>query len=132
MRRIITPFAICVLALLTATSVMAAAEATAKAKPDIRDNELRDAILARFAKSKSAVEHFQVHVQGRTATITGKTDVVQHKASATRMAKSAGAVQVINNIQVSAAGKSKASEGLRRAGVHRSETQPRSERSETR
>jgi hypothetical protein len=135
MRRIIRLSALCVLAAITAASLSAGSPATAttaQAKADIRDNDLRDAILARFAKSKSAADHFQVHVQGRTATITGRTDIVQHKASATRMAKSAGAQQVLNNIQVSAAGKAKASEGLRRAGVHRSEAQPRSERSETR
>lgn len=133
MRRMIRLSVLGVLGLMAAACLSAGGPAAAgKAKPDLRDAALRDAILARFAKSKSAPEHFQVHVQGRTATITGKTDIVQHKASATRMAKSAGAVQVINNIQVSAAGKAKAGEGLRRVGVHRPEAQPRSERGEPR
>lgn len=120
------------LAACAAAAAWAAPEPAAKPKPQLRDAELRDAILARFGRSKSADEHFQVNVQGGTATITGKTDIVQRKASATRMAKAAGAREVINKIQVSAAGKAKASAGLRRAGLHRTEEQSRSERSDKR
>ena len=44
-------------------------------------------IRAKFAKSKIDADKFQVHVQGGVATIEGKTDVIQHKGTATRMAK---------------------------------------------
>ena len=38
------------------------------------------------------------------ATWTGSTTVMQHKGAATRMAKAAGAIQVVNNIKVSGDG----------------------------
>jgi hypothetical protein len=50
-------------------------------------------------------------------TWEGTTNVVQHKGSATRMARAAGAVQVINNIQVSEAAKAKAGASLKRATI---------------
>jgi hypothetical protein len=66
-----------------------------------------------------------VRVQNGVATIEGKTDVVQRKAAATRMAKAAGARQVVNKVEVSTAAKEKASQNLatgrRRAQVKRSE-----------
>lgn len=127
MRRVVKTAVVCVLAACAAAAAWAAPEPAVKPKPQLRDAELRDAILVRFGRSKAADEHFQVHVQGGTATITGKTDIVQRKASATRMAKAAGAREVLNKIEVSAAGKTKASAGLRRAGLHRSEVQIRSE-----
>jgi len=112
---------------------VAAPSTAGKTKPQLRDNALRDEIVARLARSKSADDHFQVHVQGTSVTISGKTDVVQHKASATRMAKSAGALTVVNKIEVSAAAKAKSTAGLRRAGLqHRTDAVARSERSEKR
>jgi BON domain len=94
------------------------------ATPRVSDAELETAIRAKFAKSKSATG-FTVRVQSGVATIDGKTDVVQHKAAATRMAKTAGAVAVNNRVQVSEAAKKKASgnleEGRRRAQVKRSD-----------
>jgi hypothetical protein len=51
--------------------------------------------------------------------------VVQHKGAATRMAKTAGAKQVVNNIQISDAAKQKSADNLdqgrRRAQVKRSD-----------
>lgn len=103
-------------------SVQAAQTAS---KPAASDAEIEAAIRARFAKSKSGIDKFTVRVQGGVATIEGKTDVVQRKSAATRMAKAAGAKQVINKVEVSAAAKEKASknlaEGRRRAQVKRSE-----------
>jgi len=94
------------------------------ATPRVSDGELETAIRAKFAKSKSATG-FTVRVQSGVATIDGNTDVVQHKAAATRMAKTAGAVAVNNRVQVSEAAKKKASgnleEGRRRAQVKRSD-----------
>jgi len=89
------------------------------------DVELEKKIKARLARSKIAVDNFQIHVQGGVATITGKTDVVQHKGTATRLAKTAGATQVVNQVEVSDAAKEKASKnlasGTRRAQVKRGE-----------
>lgn len=92
--------------------------------PKLSDAQLESVIREKFAKSKSAGK-FAVKVQGGVATIEGKTDVVQHKSAATRMAKTAGAAAVHNRVQVSEAGKKKASgnleEGRRRAQVKRGE-----------
>jgi hypothetical protein len=56
-------------------------------------------------------------VQRGVVTWDGSTTVMQHKGSATRMARTAGAVQVINNIQVSATAKAKASSSLKKASI---------------
>jgi osmotically-inducible protein OsmY len=65
------------------------------------DAEIEATIKAKLAKSKIGKDGFQVHVKDRVATWTGATTVMQHKGAATRMAKSAGAIQVLNNIKVS-------------------------------
>src|SRR5438132_5302533 len=89
------------------------------------DAALEKDIRARFARSKINADKFEVHVQGGVATITGKTDVLQRKGTATRLARTAGAVQVVNQVQVSNAAKQRASQNLasggRRAQVKRSE-----------
>jgi hypothetical protein len=94
------------------------------------DKQIEATIRAKLAKSKIGKDGFTVRVQGGIAYWEGKTDVVQHKGSATRMAKTAGAKSVVNNIQVSDAAKEKAAdnldEGRRRAQVKRSE--PRTEK----
>jgi osmotically-inducible protein OsmY len=93
------------------------------------DTQVEKAIRARFAASKISKNKFEVHVQGGVATISGKTDVLQHKGTATRLAKSAGAKQVVNKVEVSDAAKDKAvanlSSGGRRAQVKRSEVPDR-------
>jgi osmotically-inducible protein OsmY len=96
------------------------------AAPAMSDAQVEAAIRAKFAKSKIDEDRFQVHVQGGIATLEGRTDVVQHKGTATRMAKTAGAVAVNNHIQVSDAAKRKSAanlaEGRRRAQVKRGDT----------
>ncbi|MGA8577691.1 MAG: BON domain-containing protein [Bryobacteraceae bacterium] len=83
------------------------------AQPRLSDAQLEANIRARFAKSqKISQDRFQVHVQGGVATIEGKTGVIQHKGSATRMAKAAGALAVNNRIQLSDAAKQKAAANL--------------------
>ena len=77
-----------------------------------KDAQIEKAIRARFAKSKIASEHYEVQVQGGVATITGKTDVVQRKGTATRLAKLGGATRVINHIEVSEAARTRSAEGL--------------------
>lgn len=90
-----------------------------------RDAQIEKNIRARFAKSKISRNNFQVRVQGGVATLEGQTDVIQHKGTATRLAKSGGAKKVVNRIKVSQAARDKASrnlaEGRRRAQVKRSE-----------
>lgn len=94
------------------------------------DAEIEATIRAKFARSKINVEKFQVHVQGGVATIEGQTEVLQHKGTATRLAKNSGAIKVVNHIAVSQAAKDKAAKNLasgrRRAQIKRSETTARS------
>ena len=97
-----------------------------KPTPDAaRDVQIEKDIRGRFAKSKIARNNFQVRVQGGIATLEGQTDVIQHKGTATRLAKSGGARAVVNRIKVSQAARDKAArnltEGRRRAQVKRSE-----------
>src|SRR6185369_3526058 len=84
----------------------------AAAKPQLSDAAIEQNIRARFAKSKIAADKFQVKVQGGVATIEGKTDVIQHKGSATRMAKTGGAIQVVNKIQISENARQRAAANL--------------------
>jgi hypothetical protein len=90
-----------------------------------QDKEIEAAIRAKLAKSKIGKDGFTVHVQGGIARWEGTTGVVQHKGSATRMAKTAGARGVVNNIKVTDAAKEKAAENLeqgrRRAQIKRSD-----------
>src|SRR5215471_10931857 len=103
----------------------AATTAPSKAAPKLSDQQLEAKIRAKFANSKSA-STFKVHVQGGVATIDGKTEVIQHKAAATRMAKTAGAAMVNNKVEVSDAAKKKAAgnleEGRRRVQVKRGDS----------
>src|SRR6185437_13109664 len=81
------------------------------------DAQIEATIRTKLAKSKIGKDGFRFHVQRGVVTWEGSTEVMQHKGSATRMAHAAGAVQVINNIQVSANGKTKATRNLKRAVV---------------
>jgi len=87
------------------------------------DAQIDATIRAKMAKSKIGADKFHFKVQGGVATIEGKTDVIQHKGAATRMAKTAGATGVNNHIEISDAAKEKASENLakgrRRAQIKR-------------
>ncbi len=96
------------------------------------DAAVEAAIRAKFAKSKIHEDKFQVHVQGGVATIEGRTNVIQHKGVATRLAKTGGAIAVNNRIQIGEAALAKAAanleQGRRRVqikrGDDRSETRP--------
>ncbi len=87
------------------------------------DAQIEADIRARFAKSKIGADKFQVRVQGGVATIEGRTDVIQHKGTATRLARNAGAAAVNNHIQISDAARQKAAgnleQGRRRAQIKR-------------
>jgi osmotically-inducible protein OsmY len=90
-----------------------------------QDVQMEAEIRARLAKSVIGKDGFKVRVQGGVAYWEGTTDVVQHKGSATRMAKSAGAKKVVNNIKISDASKQSAAgnldQGRRRVQVKRSD-----------
>src|SRR5579862_668789 len=90
-----------------------------------QDKEMEAAIRAKLAKSKIGKDRLSVRVQGGVAFWEGSTNIVQHKGAATRMAKTAGAKRVVNNIKVSDAAKETASanleQGRRRAQVKRGE-----------
>ena len=81
------------------------------------DAQIDATLRMKLAKSKIGKDGFRFHVQHGVVTWEGKTDVVQHKGSATRMAKASGAVRVVNNIQVSATAKAKAASNLKKAYV---------------
>jgi hypothetical protein len=89
----------------------------------LSDAQIEAAIRLKMAKSKIAADKFRFKVQGGVATIEGKTDVIQHKGAATRMAKTAGAVAVNNHIEISQAAKQRAADNLekgrRRAQITR-------------
>jgi hypothetical protein len=91
-----------------------------------QDKAIEAKILAKLAKSKVGKDGFKLRVQGGVAFWDGSTSIPQHKGAATRMAKSAGATHVVNNIQVSEEAKQKAAANLetgrRRAQVKRGET----------
>jgi hypothetical protein len=90
-----------------------------------QDGQVEAEIRGRLAKSVIGEDGFKVRVQGGVAYWDGTTDVVQHKGAATRMAKSAGAKKVVNNIKVGDAAKQKATgnleQGRRRVQVKRSD-----------
>ena len=87
------------------------------------DSFIESIIRTKLSKSKIGADNFKFRVQGGVVYWDGKTEVPQHKGAATRMAKTAGAVRVVNNIQVSEAAKAKARARFEHS--HRSE--PRSE-----
>lgn len=81
------------------------------------DSQIEAVIRTKLAKSKIGRDGFIFHVQHGVVTWEGSTSVMQHKGSATRMARTAGAVQVINNIQVSGTAKANPSSSFKRASV---------------
>jgi osmotically-inducible protein OsmY len=96
---------------------------TAESHSAQTDVQIEKAIRERFADSKIAEDKFEVHVQGGRATLTGNTNVLQHKGVATRLARAQGAAEVINNIEPSEEARQKASanltKGRRRAQIKR-------------
>jgi osmotically-inducible protein OsmY len=84
----------------------------ARTAPQSKDAELRKAVEARFARSAIAPEHFKVEVKDGAVHITGKTEVMQHKGVATRLARSVGAKEVHNEVEISEAARQKAAAQL--------------------
>jgi len=104
-------------ALPLAASARTAATAGAQR---LSDAEIQQKIQTRLAKSKIGKDGFVAHVKSGVVTWSGRTSVPQHKGAATRMAKSAGAVRVVNNIQVSDGAKPG-------QPLHRAKVEPESE-----
>ena len=104
-----------------------AAQSAKKSPPaGLSDSAIEQKIRLKLSKSKIGADKFTVKVQGGIAYWEGRANVMQHKGAATRMAKSAGAVAVVNNIQISDAARQKAARnltgGVSRATVKRSDT----------
>ncbi|MCL6508960.1 MAG: BON domain-containing protein [Bryobacteraceae bacterium] len=118
---------------LLAVSLWGAQNRPGAPRAVLTDAQLEAAIRERFARSKVAEDGFTVRVQGGVAIIEGRTNVIQRKGAATRMAKSAGARKVVNKVEVSEAARLKAAGNLTtgrrrvqvRRGEARSETPPR-------
>lgn len=93
---------------------------TTTAKPaagTVSDAQLEATLRAKLAKSKVGKDGFKFHVQHGVVTWEGQTNVPQHKGAATRMARTAGALQVVNNIQISDEAKAKSLSQLHHATV---------------
>ncbi len=99
-------------------TVNAAAKPAAVANAGRTDSQIESDFRMRLGRSKLASDGIQIRVKAGVATLTGKTSVVQHKGSATRMAKSAGAHQVANQIEISAAAREAAAAKMA-ANLHR-------------
>ena len=112
-------------AVLSAQAPKTAPPKPATAISSQEDQRIEGVIRAKLAKSKIGKNGFTIRVQGGVAYWEGTTNVVQHKGTATRMAKTSGAKRVVNNIKVSDAAKAQAAENLdqgrRRAQIVRGE-----------
>ena len=84
----------------TQTKPRAAKTSSVTSTPVLGDAALERAITQRFAKSAIASNGFTVSVSGGVATLRGSAKVAQHKGVATRLAKSAGAREVRNQIEL--------------------------------
>jgi hypothetical protein len=107
--------------LASSLSLFAGTLAKSHSEGKFSDSEIEATIKAKLAKSKIGKDGIQVHVKDHVATWTGTTAVMQHKGAATRMAKTAGAIRVVNNIKVSddatATAKGNLNGGVRRVQV---------------
>ncbi|MGA3024146.1 MAG: BON domain-containing protein [Bryobacteraceae bacterium] len=106
--------------LLSATGLRAATGPAAPthqagSAPRLSDAEIEQKIRTKLAKSKIGRDGFVAKVHGGVVTWEGRTGVPQHKGAATRMARTSGAVSVVNNIQISDG--AKPGQPLRRAQV---------------
>jgi osmotically-inducible protein OsmY len=110
-RRGIAAFALLPIVLICAASLLSAAT-PARGDARLSDSEIEAAIKVKLAKSKIGKDGMTVKVKNGIATWQGTTSVMQHKGAATRMAKTAGAIQVVNNIKISDEAKQKAAGNL--------------------
>jgi osmotically-inducible protein OsmY len=87
--------------------VIASSPKTVHIQPGVHvsDSQLESTIQTKLAKSKIGKDGFRFKVSHGIVTWEGSTHIGQHKGAATRMARTSGAVQVINNIQVAGGNK---------------------------
>lgn len=115
MRRLVVLF------FLMGSAVFSTVLQGATAKPvrtgPVSDSQIDATIRAKLAKSKIGKDGFTFHVSHGVVTWEGKTNVIQHKGSATRMAHAAGATQVVNRIQIADSAKEKTAGNLKKAHV---------------
>lgn len=78
------------------------------------DAHLEECIRARLEQSNIDAEALDVRVSRGVATLHGYARTTQSKAAATRIARKAGARQVVNRIQVSEAAKSRSGQRMGR------------------
>jgi hypothetical protein len=95
------------------------------APPPLGDSAIQAAIQAKFAKSKIGEDKFKVTVKAGVAYIEGKTDIPQRKGVATRLAKTGGAKEVVNRIEVGEAARRKLTERLQKAREAKPPTTPK-------
>lgn len=96
----------------TRASAASSHSAAAAARGHMSDAEIDHIIRAKLAKSKIGKDGFTASVKGGVVTWEGSTNVIQHKGAATRMARTAGASEVINHIKISDAARQKAAGNL--------------------
>lgn len=106
--------------------VASIAFAAAPKAPPASDAVIEAAIRAKFAKSKISEDQFRVSVKSGIATLEGRTEVPQRKGVATRLAKTGGAREVVNKIQISEAARKKLSDRLQKARESKSKHAPQS------
>ncbi len=114
---LMVPFLTMMLGFPTQAASSGRTSPTAVKAGTVSDAQIEATIRTKLAKSKIGRDGFRFHVQRGVVTWEGTTGVIQHKGSATRMARAAGALQVVNNIQVSASAKEKAAGNLKKAVV---------------
>ncbi len=120
MQRLLTLLLLPLMAMVLVLPTQAASSGRATAqerRTTPSDAQIEATIRTKLAKSKIGKDGFRFHVLRGVVTWEGSTSVMQHKGSATRMARAAGAVQVVNNIQVDSSAKSKATGNLKKAVV---------------
>ena len=113
---LLLPFLAAVLALPTVAGTTKTTTSSVHTAPR-SDAQIDSTIRTKLAKSKIGKDGFHFRVQHGVVTWEGSTNVIQHKGSATRMARAAGAVQVVNNIQISASARAKAVANLKKASL---------------
>jgi hypothetical protein len=92
--------------------VLVVSALAATPKPDAA---IEAAIRAKFAKSKISADNFRVSVKSGVAVLEGRTDIPQRKGVATRLAKTGGAREVVNKIQVGEAARKNLVDRLQKA-----------------
>jgi hypothetical protein len=80
--------------------IFLALSSVASGQKPASDLAIQESLRERLAKSVIGKDGFTVRVKDGVVYWDGSTSVAQHKGAATRMAKSAGARRVVNNIRV--------------------------------